>query len=187
MGFVHRWQTRKLLQYFNCLNGHLLMSTTCLPHLVSSVKYPQVWEKQLHPSAPATGDTSGCSTSQSGGGFCSPSCDPRIPQESVLCLVLTDWRGGKPPGTHSEHWNQGKKTWGRGTKPSRLVFLRTCLKWQRMTEMNWNCGIFAIGKGQNISGFYITSAVLGCVWNRLLFVTNDYLSSALSRWVSVYC
>lgn len=31
-------------QYFDCcLNGHLWMPTTCLPSLVSTAKYPQVW------------------------------------------------------------------------------------------------------------------------------------------------
>lgn len=121
MGFVHRWQTQKLLQYFNCLNGNLLMSTTCLPYLVPNAEYPQVWQKQLHPSVPVTGNTSRCSTSQSGIGFCSPSWDPRTPQESVLYLALTDWRVGKPPGTHSEHWNQEKKP-----MRNRYKALKTC-------------------------------------------------------------
>lgn len=57
-------------------------------------------------------------------------------------------------------------------------------EWLRWTETV----IFLPLERDKISqAFYITSAVLGCVWNRLLFVTNGYLSRALSRWVSVYC
>lgn len=71
-------------------------------------------------------------------------------------------------------------------KSSRLVPLGT---WLQMVENDWddlNSWYFLHWTGAKISWFYINFAVLGYVWNGLIFVvTKDYLSRGSNRWASV--